>query len=210
MDAMATAVKICGITRAEDAHAAARLGAHAVGFVFYAKSPRNVGAARAAELAKALPPFVTAVGLFVNPAVREVESVLEHVRLDLLQFHGEEPPELCARFGVPYIKALRVKAGVDLLQYARVYAGARGLLLDAYVDGAHGGTGTAFDWSLIPRELPLPVVLSGGLNPENVAAAIRAVAPWAVDVSSGVEASPGVKDARKIAEFMKEVRSADV
>ena len=210
MEVMATAVKICGITRAADAHAAARLGAQALGFVFYAKSPRNVGAAHAAALVKALPPFVTAVGLFVNPAVREVESVLEHVRIDLLQFHGEEPPEFCARFGVPYIKALRVKAGVDLLQYAQAYAGARGLLLDAFVDGAHGGTGSAFDWSLIPRKLPLPLILSGGLNPENVAAAIRAVAPWAVDVSSGVEASPGIKDARKMAGFMKEVRSADV
>jgi len=210
MEVMATAVKICGITRAEDARAAARLGAQALGFVFYAKSPRNVGAAHAAALLKTLPPFVSAVGLFVNPAVREVESVLEHVRIDLLQFHGEEPPEFCARFGVPYIKALRVKAGVDLLQYAHVYSGARGLLLDAFVDGAHGGTGTAFDWSLIPRDLPLPVILSGGLNSENVGAAIRAVAPCAVDVSSGVEASPGTKDPRKIAEFMKEVRNADV
>jgi phosphoribosylanthranilate isomerase len=207
---MATAVKICGITRIEDAEAAAHLGAHALGFVFYPESPRAIGAARAAAIVKALPPFVAAVGLFVNPAVREVEIVLEHARLDLLQFHGDEPPEFCARFGVPYIKALRVKAGVDLLQYAHLYAGARGLLLDAFVSGMHGGTGTAFDWSLIPRELRLPVILSGGLNSENVAAAIRAVAPWAVDVSSGVEASPGIKDTRKIAAFMKEVRSADV
>ncbi len=128
------------------------------------KSPRNIDAARAAELVKALPPFVTAVGLFVNPAASEVESVLEHVRLDLLQFHGEEPPEFCAQFGTPYIKAVRVKAGVDLLQYAQRYRAARGLLLDAYVDGTHGGTGTAFDWSLIPRDLPLPVILSGGLE----------------------------------------------
>ncbi len=207
---MVTAVKICGITRYEDAQAAARLGAHALGFVFYAKSPRNIAAARAAEIIKALPPFVTTVGLFVNSAAGEIDRVLEHARLDLLQFHGEESPDFCLQFGVPCIKALRVKAGVDLLQYARLYAGAGGLLLDAFVPGAHGGTGTAFDWSLIPRDLPLPVILSGGLNPANVAAAIRTVGPWAVDVSSGVEASPGIKDARKIAEFMKEVRSADV
>ncbi len=207
---MATAVKICGITRAEDAQAAARLGAHALGFVFYAQSPRHVEIARAAELVKALPPFVTSVGLFVNPVVRDVESVLERVPLDLLQFHGDEPPGFCAQFRLPYIKALRVRAGLDLLQYAQDYGAARGLLLDAYVADAHGGTGTTFDWSLIPRRLPLPVILSGGLHPENVAAAIRRVAPWAVDVSSGVEAGPGIKDPRKIAGFMKEVRSADV
>ena len=207
---MATAVKICGITRREDAQAAARLGAHALGFVFYANSPRNVEAARAADLVRALPPFVTAVGLFVNPAAREVESVLHQVPLNLLQFHGDEPPDFCAQFGLPYIKALRVRAGLDLLQYAQLYGAARGLLLDAYVAGTHGGTGTAFDWRLVPRTLPLPVILSGGLNQENVAAAIRHVAPWAVDVSSGVEASPGIKDARKMAGFMREVRSADV
>lgn len=208
--AMTTAVKICGITRGEDAQAAARLGAHAVGFVFYAKSPRNVEAARAAQIARALPPFVTTVGLFVDPAAGEVESVLAGVRLDLLQFHGDEPAGFCAQFGAPYIKAVRVRPGLDLLQYARSYATARGLLLDAYVAGVHGGTGTAFDWSLIPRTLPLPVILSGGLNPQNVAAAMRSVRPWAVDVSSGVEAGPGIKDARLIASFMKEVRSADV
>lgn len=207
---MATAVKICGITRSEDAQAAARLGAHALGFVFYAKSPRHIDAALAGELVRSLPPFVMAVGLFVNPAASEVESVLQRVPLGLLQFHGDESPEFCVQFGVPYIKAARVRAGLDLLQYAQRYAGARGLLLDAFVADTHGGTGTAFDWSLIPRGLPLPVILSGGLNPQNVAAAIRRVASWAVDVSSGVEASPGVKDARKIADFIKEVRSADV
>ncbi len=207
---MTTAVKICGITREADAAAAARLGAHALGFNFCAKSPRFVTAARAAALIKTLPPFITAVGLFVNPAAREVENVLREVPLALLQFHGEEPPEFCAQFGTPYIKAARVRAGVDLLQYARLYGSARGLLLDAFVDGIHGGTGTAFDWNLIPSELPLPVTLSGGLHPGNVAEAIRRVAPWAVDVSSGVEASRGIKDAQKIAAFMKEVRSADV
>lgn len=207
---MATAVKICGITRSEDAQAAARLGAHALGFVFYADSPRNVEIVRAAELVTSLPPFVTAVGLFVNPAVRDVERVLQQVPLNLLQFHGEETPAFCAQFSAPYVKAVRVRAGLDLLQYAHLYGAARGLLLDAYVAGTHGGTGTAFDWSLIPHDLPLPVILSGGLNPDNVAAAVRSVAPWAVDVSSGVEASPGIKDARKMASFIREVRSADV
>jgi len=207
---MTTAVKICGITRAEDALAAARLGAHALGFIFYAKSPRHVVAQRVAEIVRVLPPFVAAVGLFVNPEANDVERVLEQVPLDLLQFHGEESPAFCNRFRVPYIKAVRVRAGLDLLQYAQLHSAARGLLLDAFVEGAHGGTGTAFDWSLIPRELPLPVILSGGLNPDNVADAIRRVRPWAVDVSSGVEASPGIKDPRKITAFMNEVCSADV
>ena len=207
---MTTAVKICGITRISDALAAARFGAHALGFVFCAASPRNLPPARAAEIVRSLPPFITVVGLFVNPDAREVERVLAQVPLNLLQFHGEETPEFCGRFGAPYLKAARIRAGLDLLQYAQHYGAARGLLLDAFVDGAHGGTGTAFDWSLIPRELPLPVVLSGGLDQTNVGAAIARVRPCAVDVSSGVEESPGIKDARKIAAFMKEVRSANV
>jgi phosphoribosylanthranilate isomerase len=207
---MATAVKICGITRIEDALAAARLGAHALGFIFYAKSRRGVTPERATEIIRALPPFVTTVGLFVNPEESDVERVLARVPLNLLQFHGEETPDFCARFALPYIKAARVRAGLDLLQYAQHHCAARGLLLDAFVDGAHGGTGTAFDWNLVPRELPLPVILSGGLTSENVADAIHRVRPWAVDVSSGVETSPGIKDQRKIAAFMKEVRSADV
>ena len=207
---MTTAVKICGITRTDDALAAARLGAHALGFVFFAKSPRHLTSARADEIVRTLPPFITAVGLFVNPDADEVERVLDQVQLDLLQFHGDETPEFCARFGVPYIKAARVRPGLDLLQYAQLYGAARGLLLDAFVDDAHGGTGTAFDWSLIPRELPLPVILSGGLGPANVADAIRRVRPWAVDVSSGVEASPGIKDECKLAAFFQGVRNADV
>lgn len=209
-EVMSTAVKICGITRGDDALAAAQLGAHALGFIFYAKSPRGVAPQRAAEIIRGLPPFITAVGLFVNPEESDIERVLARVPLNLLQFHGEETPEFCARFELPYIKAARVRAGLDLLQYAQHYSAARGLLLDAFVEGAHGGTGAAFDWSLVPRELPLPVILSGGLTPNNVAAAIRRVKPWAVDVSSGVEASPGIKDPRKIAAFMKEVRSAEV
>ncbi len=205
-----TPVKICGITRIEDARVAAQLGAHAIGFVFYAGSERNVEPVRAAEIIRALPPFVTTVGLFVNPAADEVRRVLEQAPLDLLQFHGDETPEFCRSVGMPYVKALRVKAESDLLQYAQLYGDARGLLLDAYVAHAHGGTGTTFDWSLIPQNLPLPVILSGGLNPDNVAAAIRRVRPWAVDVSSGVEARPGVKDAQKMTAFFQGVRDADV
>ncbi len=204
-----TAVKICGLTREEDALAAARLGAHALGFVFYARSPRYVESARAAAIVRVLPPFVTSVGLFVNAQVGDVERVLDEVPLDLLQFHGEETPAYCAQFRRPYIKALRVRPGVDLLQYARQYEGARGLLLDAFVEGTHGGTGSGFDWNLIPSGLPLPVVLSGGINPGNVTAAIQRVRPCAVDVSSGVEAAPGIKDARKMTDFFQGVRNAD-
>ena len=206
---MKTAVKICGITRSEDAMAAAGLGAHAVGFVFYARSPRHVAAARAAEIVRHLPPFTTSVGLFVNAAASDVERVLNEVPLDLLQFHGEEPAHYCAQFCRPYIKAVRVRPGVDLLQYAHQYEGARGLLLDAFVEGTHGGTGASFDWSLIPANLPLPVVLSGGLNAGNVAAAIRRVRPCAVDVSSGVESAPGLKDVQKMTDFFQGVRDAD-
>jgi len=204
-----TAVKICGLTREEDALAAARLGAHALGFVFYARSPRYVESARAAAIVRVLPPFVTSVGLFVNAQVGDVERVLDEVPLDLLQFHGEETPAYCAQFRRPYIKALRVRPGVDLLQYARQYEGARGLLLDAFVEGTHGGTGSGFDWNLIPSGLPLPVVLSGGINPGNVTAAIQRVRPCAVDVSSGVESAPGIKDARKMTDFFQGVRNAD-
>ena len=205
-----TAIKICGITRAQDALAAARSGANAIGFVFYARSPRHVGSAQAAELMRVLPPFVMSVGLFVDAAPDEIRQTLSSVRLDLLQFHGDESPAYCRQFGVPYLKALRVRKGVDLLQYAQDFHDAKALLLDAYVEGLHGGTGATFDWALIPKDLPLPVVLSGGLTPDNVSAAIRAVRPWAVDVSSGVELSKGIKDAAKIAAFVTGVRNADV
>ena len=209
-----TRVKICGITRIEDGLAAARLGADAIGLVFYPPSPRYVETAQAAAIASALPPFVSTVGLFVNPAAEQVETVLKDLRLDLIQFHGDETPEFCAGFGVPWLKAVRVKAGLDLVQYAIRYRQAKGLLLDAYVEGVAGGTGQSFDWKLIPADLPLPVILSGGLEPANVAEAIRQVKPWAVDVSSGVEASKGIntlkgiKDVAKIAAFMEGVRSA--
>jgi phosphoribosylanthranilate isomerase len=207
---MPTAVKICGITRVEDGLAAARAGAHAIGLVFHPPSPRYVGAARAREVVERLPPFVTAVGLFVDPQPEDVCRVLGEVPLNLLQFHGDEAPEFCARFGLPYLKACRVAPVTDLLQYAALYRSAKALLLDGFDDGAHGGTGRSFDWGLIPRDLPLPVVLAGGLTPANVGEAIRAVRPWAVDVSSGVEQDKGIKDAAKIAAFMRGVRDADV
>jgi phosphoribosylanthranilate isomerase len=205
-----TRVKICGITRVEDLQAAAGSGADAIGLVFYQRSPRHVSIAQAAELAAALPPFVTLVGLFVDAPAAFVREVLENVALDLLQFHGDESPQYCAQFDKPYLKAVRVKAGVDLLQCAADFRGARGLLLDAHVEGIPGGTGSAFDWALIPEKLPLPVILSGGLDAGNVAAAIEQVRPYAVDVSSGVEANKGIKDAAKVAAFINEVKRADV
>jgi phosphoribosylanthranilate isomerase len=206
---MVTAVKICGITRTEDALTAARAGAHAVGMIFYAKSPRLVAGEVAAGIVKALPPFVTTVALFVDQPAADVARVIETVRPQLLQFHGDEGADFCRSFGLPYIKAVRVRAGVDLLQYARQYPDAKGLLLDAFVEGSHGGTGSAFDWSLIPREFPLPLILAGGLNPDNVGEAVRRVRPWAVDVSSGVEATRGIKDAAKVVAFIRGVRNAD-
>jgi phosphoribosylanthranilate isomerase len=205
-----TRVKICGITRAEDAVAAARLGADAIGLMFYPPSPRCVTPEQARRIAAALPPFVTLVGVFVDPAPDEVRAALSRVPLQLLQFHGDEAPEFCAGFGLGYIKAARVRPGLDLIQYAARHAAARGLLLDAYVPGAHGGTGQSFDWSLIPGDLPLPLVLSGGLDASNVAEAVRRVRPWAVDVSSGVESARGIKDPARISAFIRGVRDADV
>ncbi len=205
-----TRVKICGITRIEDGLAAAHAGADAIGLVFAPASPRRVTAAQAAAIAAALPPFVSSVALFVDPSAEEVRAVLQRFRPDLLQFHGDEPPDFCAAFGLPYLKAVRVRPATDLLQYAAAYAGARGLLLDAYHPDSHGGTGQRFDWDLIPRGLPRPIVLAGGLDPDNVAAAVSRVRPWAVDVSSGVEVAKGIKDASRIARFIREVRNAEV
>jgi len=202
-----TRIKICGITRPEDARAAAELGADAIGLVFYAPSPRNVGAEQARAIIAALPPFVTVVGLFVDPAQDQVESVLRRCPLGLLQFHGDEAPDFCGGFGLPYIKAARVRSDADLVQYLSPYRSAQGWLLDAYHDRLYGGTGESFDWKLIPRHLARPVILSGGLTPDNVAAAVRQVRPWAVDVSSGVEAAKGIKDAAKIAAFIAGVKN---
>lgn len=205
-----TRIKICGLTREQDVLAVADSGADAFGLVFYDKSPRHVAIQQAAKLVRAAPPFVTVVGLFVNPTVEYVREVLAKVPLDVLQFHGEESPEFCGQFGRPYLKAIRVKAGVDLVECAARYADAQGLLLDAYVEGTQGGTGESFDWALIPSKLSLPVILSGGLHAGNVAEAIKQVRPYAVDVSSGVEASKGIKDAAKVAAFIKEVKDVEL
>jgi len=205
-----TRVKICGITRVEDGLVCAQLGADAIGLVFYAPSPRHVSVAQARAIMAALPPFITTVGLFVDADSTEVNALISELPLDLLQFHGSESPEYCQGFGRPYLKAVRVKPGLDLVQYAAQYAQAKGLLLDAYVEGIAGGSGQSFDWNLIPAHLPLPVVLSGGLHPANVTEAIKRVQPAAVDVSSGVEATKGIKDAAKIAAFMQGVRNASL
>ena len=207
---MRTRSKICGITRAEDARVAAAAGADAIGLVFYAGSPRHVSIAHAAEIVAALPPFVEAVGLFVNATAAEVRAVLATVRLGLLQFHGDETAADCQAFDCPYIKAVRVRPGVNLVQCAADFATAEALLLDAYQDGVAGGTGQSFDWDLIPAGLPKPVILAGGLNAGNVGAAIRQVRPYAVDVSGGVEREKGIKDADKIAAFIRGVRDGDV
>jgi phosphoribosylanthranilate isomerase len=205
-----TRIKICGITREEDALAAANSGADAIGFVFYEKSPRHVGVAQAAQISAVLPPFVTTVGLFVNADAAFVREVMSSLPLDVLQFHGDETPEYCVQFGKPYLKAIRVKAGVNLLECAARFDTARGLLLDAYIEGIAGGTGATFDWTLIPKRFSIPVILSGGLDAENVAAAIEQVHPYAVDVSSGVEAFKGIKDAARIAAFINEVKRFDL
>jgi phosphoribosylanthranilate isomerase len=203
-----TRIKICGITREQDLASAVNHGADAIGMVFYRPSPRFVTVERAHQLAAAVPPLVSIVTLFVNAEAKEVRQVVDTVRPHLLQFHGEETPAFCAGFGLPWIKAVRMGPAVDLLQYATEYAGARALLLDAHVEG-YGGGGVSFDWSLIPAHLPLPVILSGGLNAGNIVEAVRRVRPWAVDVSSGVEVSKGIKDEAKIAAFCEGVRNAD-
>jgi len=207
---MKTRVKICGITRVEDGLAAARLGADAIGLVFYAGSPRAVDTQQARKIVAALPPFVTPVGLFVNADAQAVRATLSAVPLGLLQFHGDETPDFCSAFGMPYLRAVRVRPDTNLLQYAQEFRAAKALLLDAYVEGVRGGSGAVFDWSLIPHDLPLPVVLSGGLTAENVTEAVRRVRPWAVDVSSGVESAKGIKDAQKIETFITGVRNADL
>lgn len=200
--------KICGITRIEDALAAVEAGADAIGLVFYAKSPRAVSAVQAREIVAALPPFVTSVGLFVNASRCEINEILEVVPLDLLQFHGDESPADCEGYHRPWIKALRVRPGDDLAAACALYRRARGILLDAFVAGVPGGTGEAFDWSLIPERLGTPIILAGGLSASNVAEAIAQVRPYAVDVSGGVEAAKGIKDPARIEAFIAAVRQA--
>jgi phosphoribosylanthranilate isomerase len=204
-----TRVKICGITRVEDALAAAQAGADAIGLVFYEGSPRQVTVDQAAQIVAALPPCVTVVGLFVNAPRAEVEAVLSAVPIDLLQFHGEETPAACRGYGRRYMKAVRMREGVDLAVEAGRYADAAALLLDAYVPDRHGGTGTRFDWTRVPTALDKPVILAGGLTPDNVAQAIRQTRPYAVDVSGGVEAAKGIKDAIKMRAFVRNVNSVE-
>jgi phosphoribosylanthranilate isomerase len=205
---MRTRVKICGITRPEDALAAAEAGADAIGLVFAEASPRCVSVAQARAVCAALPPFITVVGLFVDTPSAQVREVLGQVPLDLLQFHGRETPEDCRQYGRPYLKAIRMAPGVDLAAEMRRYVDAAGVLLDTFSPQAAGGTGETFDWARVPRCLSKPVILAGGLTPENVAAAIRAVQPYAVDVSSGVEKTKGIKDAARIVAFIGAVAGA--
>jgi phosphoribosylanthranilate isomerase len=199
---MRTRVKICGITRAEDARTAAAAGADAIGLVF-AESPRRVTVDEARAIVIALPPFIKVVGLFVDAPAEAVAAVLGRVPLDLLQFHGRETPEDCRQFGRPYIKTIHIREDVDVAGTARRYPDAAGILFDAFHPQLAGGSGTRFDWTRVPRDLDRPVILAGGLTPENVAEAVRTVRPYAVDVSSGVESSKGIKDAARIAAFIR-------
>lgn len=201
--------KICGITRLEDALAAVAAGADAIGLVFYARSPRSVSIEQARSIIAGLPPFVTTVGLFVDMPQAEIEQVLAAVPLDLLQFHGDESAADCDALKRPYIKALRVRAQDDVTALVDAYPDARAVLLDTFVDGVPGGTGQAFDWALVPARLGKPVILAGGLTPENVAAAIAQVQPYAVDVSGGVELAKGIKDAAKVKDFVRAVRTVE-
>ncbi len=214
---MRTRIKICGITRLQDARAAAEAGADAIGLVFYPHSPRYLSAERAVEIRDALPPFVQTVALFVNPDAAQVAQVMQRVRPALLQFHGDEAPEFCAQFGVPFVKAYRVRSaassGNDALEYLRPFSRAAAWLFDSHVP-EYGGVGESFDWSLLPAASSAsrdrPFILSGGLSRGNIAEAIRRVRPWGVDVSSGVDSAKGFKDAAKIAAFIAEVRNADL
>lgn len=206
---MRVRIKICGITRVEDGVAAAERGADAIGLNFYPESTRAVDAASAARIAAALPPFVTVVGLFVNASERLVRETMERVRIDLLQFHGDEDAEFCERFARPYLKAVRVRAAQDVVQAAERHAAAQALLLDAHRPRQWGGTGQTFDWSLVPALPGTRLMLAGGLHPGNVAEAVRAVRPYAVDVSGGVEEAPGVKDAALIEAFIDEVNRVE-
>ncbi|TNC92122.1 phosphoribosylanthranilate isomerase [Thalassolituus sp.] len=204
-----TRIKICGITRAEDAKAVVESGADAIGLVFYPPSPRGVTATQAIDIVAAVPAFVTVTALFVNPSVEEVQSVLDSVRIDLIQFHGDEDDDFCRQFKRPYIKALRVRQASDVVASCLRFPGALAILLDSYKPGVPGGTGETFDWTLVPENPPKPLILAGGLEPGNVAEAISVVKPYAVDISGGVEAAKGIKDHGKIADFVKEVNRVD-
>lgn len=204
-----TRVKICGITQIKDGLTAVDAGADALGFVFYEKSPRYVSIADAAKICSNIPPFVTKVGLFVDASKEDVNRIINGVQLDLLQFHGDESPEFCQSFSVPYIKAIRANSKETIVASLTAHTGAMGVLIDSYVPGVPGGTGNTFDWSLVPNEYKSKIILAGGLNNHNILDAITTVRPYAVDISGGVERSKGIKDRDKIFQFMKEVASAD-
>ena len=206
MRPLSVKVKFCGITRLEDAETAAALGADAVGFVFYEKSPRYIGPAAAAEIIRRLPPFVCKVGLFVNSEKHKVESVVRETGIDLVQYHGDESPVQCESGSKPWMKAIRVSPEMDVQAEAARYARASAIFLDAHDPTAYGGTGQCFDWRVIPRKLPRPVILAGGLTPENVGKAIRIAVPYGVDVSGGIESSKGIKDPVKMERFITEAR----
>ncbi len=200
-----TRVKFCGITRFDDASTAVDLGVDALGFVFYARSPRCIGVTEAADIVRGLPPLVSKVGLFVNESLDEVAKIVAAVPLDVVQFHGEESGQECDRLGHPYVKAIRMSPQVDLIEEANRYAGAAALLIDAFEPDLVGGTGNSFEWARVPNRLPKPIILAGGLDPSNVARAIKTVNPFGVDVSSGIERDKGIKDPVKMRDFMQEV-----
>ena len=206
---MRTRIKICGITSVEDALAAALLGADAIGLVFYPPSPRYVQVEQAAEIAAALPPFVTTVALFVNADEQTIADVVSRVRIDLIQFHGNECKDYCGLHQRPYIKAVRMSDDVDLDKQLNDFSQARGLLLDTYKAGVPGGTGEQFNWDRVPAHVADKIILAGGLTPENVKDAVAQVHPYAVDVSGGVESVPGKKDTEKMARFIEAVRSQE-
>jgi phosphoribosylanthranilate isomerase len=203
-------VKICGITSLDDAHAAVAAGADAIGLVFYSKSPRHVNVEQARAIALAVGPFVTVVGLFVNAAAEEINSTLQQVPLHVLQFHGDEDLDYCEQFARPYMKALRMKPGLDVEAQIAAYPTASGILLDAYRPGVPGGTGETFDWARVPTASKSPLILAGGLEPLNVKLAIEATRPYAVDVSGGVELAPGKKDSEKVVAFVQNAKDLDV
>lgn len=206
---MRTRVKICGITREQDAVAAVQVGADALGLVFYPQSPRCVSLEQGSRIARAVAPFVTVTGLFVDAGSEWVREVLANVPLGLLQFHGRESNTQCNAFGLPFIKSIAMRSETDLSSLVGDYPDAAGILVDTWQPDTHGGGGVAFDWSRVPEQLSRPVILAGGLNPANVAEAIRRIRPYAVDVSTGVESAKGIKSAEKIEAFIREVRNSD-
>ncbi len=206
---MRTRVKICGFTQVQDAVAAANLGVDAIGLVFYPPSPRNVSIDRAIDIVNALPAFVTVVALFVDESEAQIREVLSKVHIDCIQFHGDEPAEACEIYNKPYMKAIRMKPGLDVKELANQYQYASALLLDAYHPGIKGGSGSQFDWNLIPQQCSLPIILAGGLQIDNAKQAVESVRPYALDVSSGVEISKGIKDVAKMAAFVQETKEGD-